>query len=116
MIALAYKEAKKSRCKYKHGAVITKSGCVVSTGFNANKAHPTWGSGPMNSIHAEGAAIRNAVRKGINVRGAKIYVTRNKGISRMSRPCSDCMKLIEKYGIKKIIYTDIEGNVITEWP
>jgi deoxycytidylate deaminase len=116
MISLAYKESAKSTCRYKHGAIIVKSGSVVSQGHNKYRTHPRWGSGPLMCVHAEGDAIRNAVRQRINIEGANIYITRRSTFSRMSKPCTDCMARIKKYGIRKVIYTDVAGNIITEWP
>lgn len=55
------------------------------------------------SVHAEEAAI---ARCG-DIRGATIYVARvnNQGEIRMSAPCGMCQDLIEKAGIRKVIYT-----------
>ncbi len=113
MIRLAFKEASKSNCGRRHGATVVKNGKTVSAGHNLMKTHPTWGSGRYDRIHAEGMAIRNAVNQGIDVVGATIYVVR--ADSGMSRPCLDCQILIERYGIRKVVYTD--GNGISEeWP
>lgn len=65
-------------------------------------------------MHAEAAAIRDAVRKGVSLKGATIYVARDSAL--MSRPCSSCLKLIKKYGIEKIVYTAGDGSIETEWP
>lgn len=114
MIAAALKESKKSECRSQHGAIITRGGSVLGKGSNTYKTHPTWGGGPLKTLHAEAAAIRDAVRQGINVRGATIYVVR--GGERMSKPCPSCKKFIMQYGISKVVYTDGEGNIVTEYP
>lgn len=114
MIQQARKEAKKSKCRCKHGAVITKGGSTLSKGYNSYKPHPTFGSGPLLTLHAEAAAIRFAVSKGINLKGATIYVVRHGGLSDMSKPCNSCKNLIKLYGIRKVVYTDQLGNIVKE--
>ncbi len=114
MINLALKEAQRSKVRCQHGSVVSRGGSVLGKGYNKYKPHARWGSGPMNTLHAEAAAIRDAVRRGIKLRGATIFVARTG--PRMSKPCSACQKLIEQYGISKVVYTDDEGNVITTYP
>ena len=124
MIRLAAKEARRSRCNNQHGAVVAKKNRVLGKGCNMYKSHPKWGAERIDTrhslqfftIHAEANAIRRAVNKGIDVRGATIYVTRTGSQSQLSRPCADCQKLIEEYGIRKVVYTDEEGNIIDEYP
>lgn len=105
--------ATKSNARNTHGAVIVKGGRVVGTGYNRNRNHPTIVS-PEHiktncSIHAEESAIRDA---GYDVKNAVIYVARvNKsGEDRDSKPCPRCRVLIEKSGIKRIIYTTQAGR------
>jgi deoxycytidylate deaminase len=107
--------ATKSSSRNTHGAVIVKSGRVVATGWNKDRNHPTNVS-PENiktdcSFHAEEVAIRVAGED--NVRGAVIYVARvNKnGYDRDSKPCSKCASLIEKVGIKRVIFTMEAGEI-----
>jgi len=100
--------AEKSEEKKKHGAVVVKSGRVVGAGFNKFKNHPDVIPTDLIKIHcsrhAEEVAIREA---GSNAKGAILYVARvnKRGIDRNSKPCRECSKLIEKSGIKKVIYT-----------
>jgi deoxycytidylate deaminase len=56
------------------------------------------------SVHAEEAAIARIQ----DLRGAVLYVARinNQGEPRMSKPCDGCQGLIDKSGIKKVIYTN----------
>ena len=114
MIHQARKEAIKSKCRCKHGAVITRGGSTLSKGYNSYKPHPTFGGGPLLTLHAEAAAIRFAVNKGINLKGATIYVVRHGGLSDMSKPCLNCEELIRAHGIRKVVYTNKLGNIITE--
>lgn len=103
MIHIAIKEALKSNCRYKHGAVIAKGGCVITKGYNKKKEHPRWGGGHWNGVHAEADAIRKALSLGVDLSKCVLYIARhNKGIS---KPCPDCAKLIKKYNIKKVVFT-----------
>jgi len=116
MITAAFKESQKSTCRCKHGAIVSKNGRVLGRGHNDYRSHGGhWGGGPLRTLHAEAAAIRDAVRRGIDVRGTTIYVTRG-DTSRMSKPCVSCRTLLEKHGIAKVCYTDEHGNILTEWP
>ena len=113
MISIALKESEKSKERTRHGAIIVSGGRVLSRGHNTNRSHPKWGSGPLGTIHAEADAIRQAIAKGINLKGSTIYVARTG--SQMSRPCKNCQKLIRKYEIRKMVYTD-GGKIVSEWP
>ena len=113
-ILTAKKEALKSKCRCKHGAVIVRGGSVLSKGHNTYKPHCTYGGGPLSTLHAEAAAIRNAHNKGISLVGAIIYVVRQGGLSNMSKPCKFCTEKIIKAGIKKVIYTNSNGDYINE--
>lgn len=107
--------ASKSEARNTHGAVIVKGGRVMGSGFNKNRNHPTIVS-PEHiktdcSYHAEEVAIREAGED--NVRGAIIYVARvNKnGQDRDSKPCLKCTSLIERAGIKRVIFTTEAGEI-----
>jgi deoxycytidylate deaminase len=113
MISLAFKQASRSRCKARHGAVVSKGKRVFGQGHNTYKTHPTFGSGPLNTLHAEAAAIRDATNKGCSLHGATIYVVRD-NTNNMSKPCKHCQKLIKSHGIRKVCYTNREGD-IEEW-
>lgn len=92
----------------KHGAIIVKNRRVLGVGKNKRKNHPSIVSENHIklhcSVHAEEDAIKNS---NTQLKGATIYVARvnNFGIDRNSKPCSNCQALIEKHGIKKVVYT-----------
>lgn len=107
--------ATKSTARNTHGAVIVKGGRVLSVGWNKNRNHPKVVS-PEHiksdcSYHAEEVAIREAGEA--NVKGAVIYVARinRNGHDRDSKPCSKCAALIEKVGIKRVIFTMEAGEI-----
>jgi len=100
---VAIKEAKKSKHRFKLGAVITKKNKILSKACNVNKTHPQFGSGIFNNLHAEGNAIYKAVRQGIDLQGSTMYVYRDN--NNLAKPCPCCMNLISKHGIRNIIYS-----------
>lgn len=97
--------------KYKLGAVIERGGRVLAVGVNSYR---TYGRHyretddfPPRSVwtyHAEEAALKAV---GMEANGATLYVSRvnKRGDVRMAKPCKDCMELIKKAGIKRIVYT-----------
>jgi deoxycytidylate deaminase len=113
-LSVARYMASKSKSRQRHGAVIVKSGRVIGTGYNKNKNHPMSVS-PEHikthcSRHAEIEAIKDA---NFSVQGAILYVARvnRQGEDRNSKPCKYCQVVIQSTNIKKVIYTEGEGNV-----
>jgi deoxycytidylate deaminase len=100
---LAIKESKKSKERFKMGASIAKGKRILSKAHNTRKTHPKFGSGNYQTLHAESHAIYKAVRMGVDIVGATIYVYREN--NNLAKPCSCCMGLIHKYGIKDVIYS-----------
>lgn len=104
--------ASRSSCHQRHGAMVVKSGRVISISTNRNNNNPAnFCTHLFNeyreyvSIHAEVAALKNVSPK--KARGATIYVARvmKNGEPGYSRPCPECAKVLEEMGIKKVIYT-----------
>lgn len=114
MISLCNKKSKSSNYKQKLGAVIVKSGRVMSfgynqTGRNTTKLKQSW----EGSIHAEEHAIINFLKKHPihELIGSIMYISRTKkdGSSGLAKPCSHCHSLLEKFQFKKIIYSTENG-------
>jgi deoxycytidylate deaminase len=99
----ARRASEKSQHRFQLGAAIAKKNKVLVTGYNSTKTHPRFGSGAYNTLHAESHAISRAIKKGIDLKGTKIYVYRKN--SNLAKPCPCCMGLIHKYGIKAVIYS-----------
>lgn len=106
--------ARKSNSRNTHGAVVVKSGRVMGTGWNRDRNSPNIVS-PEHiksdcSYHAEQVAIREAGE--YNVRNAVIYVARvnKRGQDRNSKPCPRCSDLIDRAGIKRVIFTTEAGE------
>lgn len=116
MIRIASKQASRASADLRHklGAVIVKSGRVLSTGCNEIRysrelKNPT--------VHAEEAAILKLLKakRLSDLAGADIYVSRvtTSGNCRLARPCSRCMGLIKSVGLSKVIYTNDVGGTET---
>lgn len=105
LMKLAKEEAKKSRHRFPMGAAIVRGNRVLSTACNVNKTHPKYGSGKYQRLHAEGHAIYRAVRQGIDLSGASIYIYRRN--NNLAKPCPCCMGMIHKHGIKEVIYSGV---------
>lgn len=98
-IECAYKVAEKStHPKFKLGCVIIRGGVVIST------AHNLWRFGRC--------CERRALKPHLDLRGGILIVVRSN--KRISKPCLLCRKAIEEAGIKKIIYINIDGNIVSE--
>jgi deoxycytidylate deaminase len=99
----ARRAAKKSKARYRMGAAIARRNHVLVSASNSSKTCPTYGSGKFDSLHAEGHAIKKAVRQGIDISGCDIYVYRWN--DNLAAPCPDCMTLIKKYGITGVYHS-----------
>lgn len=113
-ISLAVCEAVKSIHRHRIGAVIFHKKTVISKGYNkpfrfSSKLHPKYTHYP-NSLHAEVAAILAARQ---DLRGLEILVIRlgRGGDLRLSLPCQHCMMYIQDTGIKRVYYSDKNGDI-----
>lgn len=119
-MALAISAAEKSdHEKWKLGSVIWRGGSVLSTGFNRIRNDPSVVEDEKYfhcTVHAEADAIRNA---GDTI-GAKLFVARvtKGGNLALAKPCLRCMEVIRDNGIKKVYYTDENGEwmFFRVWP
>jgi len=108
--------------QYKHAAVIVKAGRVLSIGRNRDKTHPNSilidedGNSYTLSVHAEMDAISRVKNKD-QLRGATIYIARKgrTGHPGMSCPCKMCQDLINKYGMKRAVFTTDYGSGTLEF-
>lgn len=128
---IAYYEALKSNCKMKHGAVITKGPKIICKGCNSSR------SKYLNSItgclHAEISVAKEFIKiikrkkcwrsnkksNTLKLNGYKLFVIRaslkEDDLKIMkyteSRPCQKCTQILKNIGFKKIIYSDVDGNI-----
>lgn len=109
---MAEKTAKNSTFEqHRLGAVVVKSGRILSTGYNEIRYTRELGN---PTLHAEQAAILKLLkqRRLSDLIGATLYVTRftRGGRIGISMPCDDCAALIRSVGIKEVHYTTDEGT------
>lgn len=102
VIRKAYLTSRESKASsFKHGAVIHDGKRIIA--FSSNyifKTHPK-GSGRFRTVHAEVGAITKALNQRTNLRGLWILILRTNGNGdiRLSKPCPDCMDLINSVGL-----------------
>lgn len=117
-LTLAAEYAKRSEhSMYKMGAVIMRRHLITAYGWNKNKTHPR-AKNYTRKIHAELAALiasRLSETREIrsDLKNSDMYVARltNGGFLATSKPCDDCMVLIQEVGIKSVTYIDEGGRV-----
>lgn len=94
-----------SECKVHVGAVLCNKKRPISVGYNCNKSHPKYSTELKRTIHAEVSAIIHSGRD--TLEGSTIFVFRSThdGIPAMSRPCSECLKVLKAYGVTTMYYS-----------
>ena len=116
-VELAMRVAAQSDFKeYRHGAVLVRGGSVVNTSCNKNK-YRSWGNRFRRrqighaTHHAELGCVLGLDRS--ITEGATMYVVRigKSGVLRNSKPCPMCEAALEYVGIKKVIYSDENGEI-----
>lgn len=97
--------ARSSLKVHRHGCVIVKDGVIVSGGYNYHTKHVN----NRFTIHAEMDALVR-LKKSIRPQDCDMYVVRIGRDSihnpplKYSRPCADCMRALQKAGIKRIYF------------
>ena len=112
-------EAIKSPCLQKHGCIAVINGNILGKGHNHYRTNTRDGFVKNScTCHAEMAALRDAY-KNLNLKGdfnfsnvkkfkkITIYITRidKTNNCKESGPCMDCLGVIKKLKIKRIIYS-----------
>ena len=103
------------RNSYRVGACLFKKKRVKAVAHNSHKTHPllsTFSEWPC--LHAESAAI---VKYGVeNCEGLDLCVVRvtKKNKLTMAKPCSACSRLIAEAGIRRVYYSNWDGDIICE--
>lgn len=100
-LAKAIKIAKQSNQRFRHATLIIRGGAILAAACNTAERH------------AEDRAIRQlwpTYARGSTV--INIRLTR-RGFA-CARPCIECMALLRKERVRKIIYTDESGSFVTE--
>lgn len=99
--------------EHKLGATIYSNGKPISIGVNYyKKTHPKIYKyySKVKTVHAEVNAAFKVKNKN-NLKGSTIVVFRQTkdGCTAMSRPCDSCMNMLKYYGVRKVVYTTLDG-------
>lgn len=110
---------KENKYKYKrclHACVLTYNDVIISSGVNSKLFNDfTKQYNDLKALHAEPVAIMRAMKHHSKIiHKCDLWVCRNNDISKRSRPCPMCMRIIKNFGIKRIHYTDETGNWVSE--
>jgi deoxycytidylate deaminase len=84
---------------YHHAAIVYRGGRVISSGFNHHE------------IHAEANALFNIwpnKRKGCRLLSIRVSRT---GSLLMAKPCTKCLRMLRRDGIKSVDYSTAEGTI-----
>ncbi|MFK0223783.1 deaminase [Streptomyces vinaceus] len=102
MMHLAVKQAMRSACRYKVGAVLASGNRVLAASPNRRRNNPQIAFRHA-TFHAEEAVLRRAPR----TVGATLYVARvdAAGLPRLAKPCSRCQQALLSSGVLRIHYT-----------
>lgn len=110
----AVEAAKLSTQRNRHAALVVKSGNLLSIAVNKYRNTPGMVDPKYASWHAEYCSLRLvSYKSSIN---SVLYVARygrNDKIC-ISKPCRACMKYLITRGVKKIVYSTIDGNFAVE--
>ena len=101
VISEAVRQSKKANYIFKLGAVVFNRHRIIASGYNR-----VFSTG---ADCAEQLAIKKAPNKLLKNATILVCRTRKNGTFGMARPCDRCMSLINKSGIKKIIYSAHNG-------
>ena len=129
----AYEEAEKSSLIMKHGCVGVANGKVLARAYNNERCYSK--DGFINSgctCHAEMGVLRKLFYSHTNTYGKysphlkvsqskklykklTLYVVRRGRLDdiRNSAPCIHCHKMISQLNIKRIVYSNDDGNFIS---
>ncbi|WP_412566443.1 hypothetical protein [Streptomyces chartreusis] len=105
-LGLALKQAARSRCRYRVGAVLARGSRVLGGSANLQR-NPPHVDFRHATFHAEEAVLRRVVCP----RGATAYVARlgRDGSPLMARPCWRCQRALTARGVVRVHYTTPQG-------
>ena len=127
MVNYAKTQAMKSNLNYQHGAILSKGGKILASGFN--KSRSSFMNTTQTCLHAEMDVINKycsvIMNKKLNLKKNQdklglskciLWVIRLSANDEVvsSKPCNVCIKNLKKLGIKKIGYSNDYGEIIIE--
>ncbi len=103
---------------YRLGCVVFKGKRILSWGFNqirTSNAIPDRFKKFIEALHAEQHAIMRVPNKEL-LNGASLLVIRinRNGKLTNARPCKNCMKTINYFGINNIYFSNENGEIVME--
>ena len=102
MLAVCRRLCQKSNHNHKHAALVVRGGSIVSTGYN------------HNGRHAEVSALSKmwpSERKGTTVFSIRFSKGGNKLAN--AKPCIECQAFLAANGVKKVVYSTVDGTLET---
>jgi deoxycytidylate deaminase len=107
MINIAYKATGNStHANHQMAAIIIRGGAILSVAAN------TCGPGDLESYKGLYCCERKALRKHVDYSGATLIVVRANG--KCSKPCTKCAVLIKAAKIKRVVYVNMAGKLVTQ--
>jgi deoxycytidylate deaminase len=105
-MAIKLAQANDFHDQWRLGAVLSRSGSVLSFGLNKPKNDPAFMTDYLAcSVHAEEDALAKVTAQ--KAKGSILYVARitRAGKIAVAKPCARCQVQIIDAGIKKVLYT-----------
>jgi len=115
-IDILKKKAMKSPIYYKHSAILICKNKILSIGYNKYFKELMNGNKIfLLTIHAEIDVLFKTNMKW--VRGLDILIIRiDKNLNlKNSRPCNACIDKLKEKGIRKVFYSNEEGEIVCEF-
>lgn len=115
-IDILKKIASNSSLQHRHSACLIKGNKIHSFGFNKYMKEIVCNNHYINiTIHAEMDALFNYYPK--NTKGMDILIIRvgKGGDLRNSRPCNSCIDKLNQKGIRKVYYSNEQGDIVYEF-
>ncbi|MER7960262.1 hypothetical protein [Streptomyces sp. NPDC096030] len=108
LLQRALREARRSRCRYRVGAVLASGSRIISYSPNVPRNRPT-----IDFRHATFHAEEAALRRVKDAAGLTVYIARINaaGGSAMARPCSRCQQALLSAGVVRAFYSTNTSDV-----
>lgn len=87
--------------EHRIACLLIRGGKIISTGWNANHQH------------GEHSALNRVWENGADGAVAFVVRVRRDGTIGMAHPCDLCMQRLKEAGVRKVIYTNQEGQLET---
>ncbi|MFJ2478426.1 deaminase [Streptomyces sp. NPDC087659] len=108
LIDLAIRQAARSRCRYRVGAVLASGNRVLAASPNRRRNNPR-----VDFLHATFHAEEAVLRRTARTDRSTIYIARvnSLGHPALAKPCPRCLQALVKAGVSRVYYTT-DANVV----